>query len=155
MADPNLSDEGSVWGVSAQRGGGGGAVGACRQLELVVPGAVVGFQPAPQNDAAGPESVPRGEDHGSRFVYRRCGCRDEATGKLLGPRCPGLSSQEHGSWYFMTTCRRRRESGTRCDAAGSQPRMRRLQKIAAQRPRVHSCAPYRPAEGYFLRPTPA
>jgi integrase len=37
-------------------------------------------------------------DHGS--VYRRCGCRDEATGKLLGARCPGLRSQEHGSWYF-------------------------------------------------------
>jgi hypothetical protein len=34
-------------------------------------------------------------DHGS--VYRRCGCRDEATGKLLGARCPGLRSQEHGS----------------------------------------------------------
>jgi hypothetical protein len=39
-------------------------------------------------------------DHGS--VYRRCGCRYETTGKLLGPRCPGLSSPEHGSWYFST-----------------------------------------------------
>jgi Phage integrase family len=37
-------------------------------------------------------------DHGS--VYRRCGCRDEATGRLLGARCPGLNSAEHGSWYF-------------------------------------------------------
>jgi integrase len=37
-------------------------------------------------------------DHGS--VYRRCGCRDENTGRLLGARCPGLSSPSHGSWYF-------------------------------------------------------
>lgn len=37
-------------------------------------------------------------DHGS--VYRRCGCRDEATGRLLGARCPGLGAPEHGSWYF-------------------------------------------------------
>jgi len=37
-------------------------------------------------------------DRGS--VYRRCVCRDEATGKLFGARCPGLRSQEHGSWYF-------------------------------------------------------
>jgi putative drug exporter of the RND superfamily len=37
-------------------------------------------------------------DHGS--VYRRCGCRDMNTGRLLGARCPGLSSPEHGSWYF-------------------------------------------------------
>ena len=37
-------------------------------------------------------------DRGS--VYRRCGCRDEATGKLLGARCPGLRSRVHGSWYF-------------------------------------------------------
>ena len=37
-------------------------------------------------------------DRGS--VYRRCGCRDEATGRLLGARCPGLRSREHGSWYF-------------------------------------------------------
>jgi len=37
-------------------------------------------------------------DRGS--VYRRCGCRDEATGRLLGARCPGVSSPGHGSWYF-------------------------------------------------------
>jgi hypothetical protein len=37
-------------------------------------------------------------DRGS--VYRRCGCRDKATGRLLGARCPGLRSREHGSWYF-------------------------------------------------------
>jgi integrase len=37
-------------------------------------------------------------DHGS--VYRRCACRDESTGRLLGARCPGLRSPKHGSWYF-------------------------------------------------------
>lgn len=36
--------------------------------------------------------------HGS--VYRRCGCRDELRGKLLGAGCPGLQSARHGSWYF-------------------------------------------------------
>lgn len=39
-------------------------------------------------------------DHGS--VFRRCGCRDESTGKPLGARCPGLRSLSHGSWYFST-----------------------------------------------------
>jgi len=36
--------------------------------------------------------------HGS--VFRRCGCRDESTGRLLGARCPRLRSARHGSWYF-------------------------------------------------------
>jgi len=37
-------------------------------------------------------------DHGS--VFRRCGCRDQTTGRLLGGRCPKLKSAHHGSWYF-------------------------------------------------------
>ncbi|HLJ98317.1 MAG TPA: tyrosine-type recombinase/integrase [Streptosporangiaceae bacterium] len=37
-------------------------------------------------------------DHGS--VFRRCGCRDEETGRLLGTWCPKLGSVRHGSWYF-------------------------------------------------------
>jgi len=36
-------------------------------------------------------------DHGS--VYRRCGCRDENTGRLLGARCPGLRDVKHGSYF--------------------------------------------------------
>jgi len=36
--------------------------------------------------------------HGS--VYRRCGCRDESNGRLLGAGCPGLRLPGHGSWYF-------------------------------------------------------
>jgi hypothetical protein len=37
-------------------------------------------------------------DNGS--VYRRCGCRDENTGRLRGARCPGVHDVKHGSWYF-------------------------------------------------------
>ncbi len=37
-------------------------------------------------------------DHGS--VFRRCGCRDQVTRRLLGARCPKLGSAWHGSWYF-------------------------------------------------------
>jgi integrase len=37
-------------------------------------------------------------DHGS--VFRRCGCRNQATGRLLGARCPELRSRRHGTWYF-------------------------------------------------------
>jgi integrase len=37
-------------------------------------------------------------DHGS--VFRRCGCRDQVTGRLLGARCPKLSGVRHGTWYF-------------------------------------------------------
>jgi len=33
-------------------------------------------------------------------VFRRCGCRHRATGRLLGTRCPRLHSVRHGSWYF-------------------------------------------------------
>jgi integrase len=53
-------------------------------------------------------------DRGS--VYRRCGCRDKATGRLLGARCPGLRSREHGSWYF---------SADLPSATGERHRMRR------------------------------
>lgn len=37
-------------------------------------------------------------DHGS--VFKRCGCRDQITSRLLGTRCPKLGSARHGSWYF-------------------------------------------------------
>jgi len=53
-------------------------------------------------------------DRGS--VYRRCGCRDKTTGRLLGARCPGLRSREHGSWYF---------SADLPSAAGDRHRARR------------------------------
>jgi integrase len=53
-------------------------------------------------------------DHGS--VYRRCGCRDENTGRLLGAHCPGLRDLKHGSWYF---------SADLPSAAGQRRRVRR------------------------------
>jgi hypothetical protein len=53
-------------------------------------------------------------DYGS--VYRRCRCRDENTGRLLGARCPGLRSPAHGSWYF---------SADLPSAAGQRRRARR------------------------------
>jgi integrase len=53
-------------------------------------------------------------DYGS--VYRRCGCRDENTGRLLGARCPGLHDVKHGSWYF---------SADLPSAAGERRRLRR------------------------------
>lgn len=31
-------------------------------------------------------------------VYRRCGCRDSATGKQLGAKCPQLSTRRHGTY---------------------------------------------------------
>lgn len=37
---------------------------------------------------------------GDGSVFRRCGCRDEETGRLLGACCPGLTSLRHGTWYF-------------------------------------------------------
>ena len=39
-------------------------------------------------------------DHGS--ILRRCGCRDQATGTLLGGRCPRLRSRRHGSWWYFS-----------------------------------------------------
>jgi integrase len=53
-------------------------------------------------------------DHGS--VFRRCGCRDQETGRLLGTRCPKLGSARHGSWYF---------SADLPSAAGERRRVRR------------------------------
>jgi Phage integrase, N-terminal SAM-like domain len=33
-------------------------------------------------------------------MYKRCGCRDEATGRQRGARCPTLAEPGHGRWYF-------------------------------------------------------
>lgn len=33
-------------------------------------------------------------------VYRRCGCKDPATGRRWAGRCPRLADPSHGSWYF-------------------------------------------------------
>ena len=49
-------------------------------------------------------------------VFRRCGCRDQLTGRLRGAGCPELSSARHGSWYFSIDLPA---------AAGGRRRMRR------------------------------
>jgi integrase len=41
--------------------------------------------------------VPAGPAKGA--VYRRCGCREESTGRQVW-RCPSLSKPGHGRWYF-------------------------------------------------------
>jgi hypothetical protein len=33
-------------------------------------------------------------------VFKRCGCRDPHSGRLLGTGCPTLAQRGHGSWYF-------------------------------------------------------
>lgn len=33
-------------------------------------------------------------------VFRRCGCRDKATGRQLLANCGRLTSADHGRWYF-------------------------------------------------------
>ncbi len=53
-------------------------------------------------------------DHGS--VFRRCGCRDQEAGRLLGARCPKLGSARHGTWDF---------SADLPSAAGDRRRVRR------------------------------
>jgi hypothetical protein len=70
-------------------------------------------------------------DRGS--VYRRCGCRDKATGRLLGARCPGLRSREHGSWYFRADLP---------SATGERHRVRRggfATQDAARRDHLEAC----------------
>jgi integrase len=36
----------------------------------------------------------------SGCVFKRCGCRDQEGGRLLGARCVLLSLEGHGTWYF-------------------------------------------------------
>jgi hypothetical protein len=33
-------------------------------------------------------------------VFKRCGCRDWATGRRLEKACPRLAERGHGTWYF-------------------------------------------------------
>jgi hypothetical protein len=34
------------------------------------------------------------------LTFKRCGCRDQRTGRQLGQRCPHLGGRGHGSWYL-------------------------------------------------------
>lgn len=33
-------------------------------------------------------------------TFRRCGCRDQSTGRRLGAACPRWTDEAHGSWYL-------------------------------------------------------
>jgi len=33
-------------------------------------------------------------------IFKRCSCRDPASGRQLGRTCPQLAQGGHGSWYF-------------------------------------------------------
>jgi integrase len=49
-------------------------------------------------------------------VFKRCGCRDPRSGRLLGTCCPALPERGHGSWYFD------------CAVAGLQGRRERVRR---------------------------
>jgi integrase len=49
-------------------------------------------------------------------VFKRCGCRDSRSGRLLGAGCPTLGQRGHGSWYFD------------CAVAGLQGRRERVRR---------------------------
>jgi Phage integrase, N-terminal SAM-like domain len=53
---------------------------------------------------------------GNGGVFKRCGCRDPRSGRLLGICCPALAERGHGSWYFD------------CAVAGLQGRRERLRR---------------------------
>ncbi len=33
-------------------------------------------------------------------IFKRCGCRDQASGRRLDRACPRLGERDHGTWYF-------------------------------------------------------
>jgi integrase len=49
-------------------------------------------------------------------VFKRCGCRDASSGRLLGSSCPASAERGHGSWYFD------------CAVAGLQGRRERVRR---------------------------
>lgn len=51
------------------------------------------------------------------YVFKRCSCLDPVDGRPLGVRCPRLSEDRHGSWYFSLELPAGR--------AGGRQRMRR------------------------------
>jgi integrase len=70
-------------------------------------------------------------------MFKRCGCRDPRSGRLLGTCCPALAERGHGSWYFD------------CAVAGLQGRRERVRRggYATRREAVT-------ARDLLLNPTP-
>src|SRR5262249_37153600 len=50
-----------------------------------------------RGDSAMPTPTPSDP---SACVFKRCGCRNPATGRRLGHACPSLVKPDHGTWYF-------------------------------------------------------
>jgi hypothetical protein len=68
-------------------------------------------------------------------TFKRCGCRDQRTGRQLGGRCPHLRERGHGSWYLAVELsaapdgrRRRARLGGYATRAASQAALGRLGK---------------------------
>jgi hypothetical protein len=80
-------------------------------------------------------------------VYKRCGCRDSATGKRKVPTCDQLPRHGHGSWYLslempvgMAGERRRPRLGGHRSRHQAELALRRLQTHHV-RPRVRRGGP--------------
>jgi hypothetical protein len=68
-------------------------------------------------------------------TFKRCGCRDQRTGRQLGRRCPRLRERGHGSWYLAVEVsaapdgrRRRVRLGGYATRAAAQEALGRLGK---------------------------
>jgi integrase len=51
-------------------------------------------------------------------TYKRCGCRDPQTGKLLNQNCPDLPKRRHGTWMFDTRIDTTATAGRRLKRGG-------------------------------------
>jgi hypothetical protein len=74
-------------------------------------------------------------------VFKRCGCRDQHTGRQLGQGCPRLRDRGHGSWYVAVELsagpdgrRRRVRLGGHPTRAAAQETLARL-RTPGGRPR--------------------
>lgn len=72
-------------------------------------------------------------------TFKRCGCRDQRTGRQLGQRCPRLRERGHGSWYLAIELsaapdgqRRRVRLGGYATRAAAQAALGRLATRAAR-----------------------
>ena len=72
-------------------------------------------------------------------TFKRCGCRDQRTGRQLGQRCPRLRERGHGSWYLAIELsaapdgrRRRVRLGGYATRAAARPALGRLGTAGGQ-----------------------
>ena len=79
-------------------------------------------------------------------TFKRCGCRDQRTGRQLGQRCPHLRERGHGSWYLAIELsaapdgrRRRVRLGGYATRAAAQAALGRLGTPGQARGSVAGC----------------